>query len=178
MRHKYIVTEYFEWMLNLMCEGRYEDVSFRELFLFLHSKEFRYSIPNDKNRYNDGIDLRYNFSLIDGFEDAREHLNGPCTVLEMMIALALRCETTIMDDPAFGDRTAQWFWGMIVNLGLGEMIDERFDHEVANYIIERFLDRRYEADGRGGLFTIKNCDYDLRDVEIWYQLNWYLNTIV
>ena len=39
----------------------------------------------------------------------------------MMIALAIRCEEHIMDDPDAGDRTGQWFWSMLVSLGLGSM---------------------------------------------------------
>jgi hypothetical protein len=95
----------------------------------------------------------------------------------MIIALAIRCEETYMDDASIGDRTGQWFWGMIRNLGLGSMVDSRFDKLYVEEVVRRFLDREYEADGTGGLFTIKNCDADLRDVEIWYQLCWYLDTI-
>ena len=96
----------------------------------------------------------------------------------MMIALAIRCEENIMDDPHMGDRTGQWFWGMITNLGLGGMTDESFDIDSASRKIRRFLDRKYEPDGTGGLFTIPRCSVDLRTVEIWYQLCWFLDTII
>jgi hypothetical protein len=67
---------------------------------------------------------------------------------------------------------------MIVNLGLGGMTDKYFDRELVDERIAIFLDREYEPDGTGGLFTVKNCDRDLRTVEIWRQLSYYLNTIV
>lgn len=178
MRQKTIINEYFKWMFDLMCKERYENVSFKKLFVLLHSKEFRFTISYDENRYNDGIDLRYRFSMFDGFEDAMEYLDGPCSVLEMMVALALRCEETIMDDPAYGDRTAQWFWDMIVSLGLGGLTDDVIDESYVDFVLERFLDRKYEPDGRGGLFTIRNSIHDLRHFEIWDQLNWYLNSII
>ena len=82
-----------------------------------------------------------------------------------------------MDDPDLGDRTSQWFWRMIVSLGLGSMVDERFDISMVHDVVERFLNREYEPNGKGGLFTIRHCEYDLRDVEIWYQLCWYLDSI-
>ena len=82
-----------------------------------------------------------------------------------------------MDNTSYGDRTTQWFWGMINNLGLGDMVDSRFDKIHVNDIIQRFLDRNYEPNGKGGLFTIRVCDYDLREVEIWCQLLWYLDSI-
>ena len=82
-----------------------------------------------------------------------------------------------MDNTAFGDRTQQWFWGMIRSLELNGMTDDNFDKDIAEDIIERFLDRRYKPDGRGGLFTIRNCRRDLRKIEIWIQLLWYLDSI-
>jgi hypothetical protein len=146
--------------------------------LYLHDVEFTYSIPKDANRAEDGIDLRYRFTYdYAGVEDAECYIFGPCSVLEMMVALAVRCEETIMDDPGYGDRTSQWFWRMINNLGLGSMTDRRFDKYYVEDVVSDFLNRRYSPDGRGGLFTIRGCDSDLRRVELWIQLLWYLNTI-
>ena len=97
-------------------------------------------------------------------------------LLEMMVALAISMED-IMDDPRLGDRTGQWFWGMIVSLGLNGLYDRNFKKGVAEAAIERFLRREYRSDGRGGLFTIRRCPDDLRDVEILVQRNWYLNNL-
>lgn len=172
-----IKDEYFEWLVDLVCGDRHiENATFRKLLMYLHVIEFVYSIPNDSNRAEDGIDLRYRFGC-DFLDDPRHDLGGNCTVLEMMIALSIRCEETIMDDPEYGDRTSQWFWKMIVNLGLGSMLDSRFDRDYVDEVIDRFLKREYESDGRGGLFTVRNCNNDLRDVEIWVQMLWFLDNI-
>ena len=114
----------------------------------------------------------------DDCDDILDCLDGPCSILEMMVALAIRCEEGIMDDPDIGDRTGQWFWGMVTNLGLGSMSDENFDRKYVDEVIERFLNRKYDPDGRGGLFRVRNCKYDLREVEIFHQLCWYLDNIV
>jgi len=178
MRNR-INNEYFEWLFNLVCDGRFsKKVSYRKLLTYLHCIEFTYIVPNDSNRAEDGIDLRYRFVLEKDCEHMSKYLVGPCTVLEMMVALAVRCEESIMDNPSVGDRTGQWFWGMITNLGLGSMSDDIFDEDEVDYIVERFLNREYEPDGKGGLFTIKRCKYDLREIEIWYQLCWYLDNFV
>ena len=176
-----INADYFEWLYEGMCGDRYsKNVSYRKLLERLHNINFRYTIPNDRNRASDGKNLRYSFAMAEGCEDnpemITEYLEGPCSVFEMMVALAQRCES-VMDDPKIGDRTGQWFWGMIANLGLNGMTDNRYDEQYVNDVINRFLDREYKSNGRGGLFTIRNCEYDLRDVEIWYQLCWYLDTI-
>ena len=176
-----IINEYFEWLSDLVCEKRYsKQVSYDLLLEHLHSTEFRYSIPNDYNRAHNGIALRYSFALSHGYDDeyVTDVLRGPCSVLEMMIAVAIYCEEHIMDDPRYGNRTGQWFWGMIVNLGLGAMIDRRFDSQYVDDVLNRFLDREYEPDGRGGLFTIHNSPRDLRDVEIFTQMCWHLDNII
>lgn len=82
-----------------------------------------------------------------------------------------------MDDPAYGNRTSQWFWGMIVSLGLGGMTDAIFDRDYVEECLTRFLNREYERNGKGGLFTVKGTRRDMRKMEIWYQLNAYLNSI-
>lgn len=166
---------YFEWMFDLVCEGQYaEIISYKKLLEYLHSVEFTYSIEKDADRAEDGIELRYRFAYETERPYADRYLIGPCSVLEMMIALALRCEE-VMDDTAYGDRTAQWFWKMVVNLGLGDMLDSRFDEYHVEKVIERFLNREFEPDGRGGLFRVKHCDYDLRYVELWKAMCWMLD---
>lgn len=174
-----INDEYFEWMCDLVCGDRHhESISYKRLLETLHSIEFTYTIPNDINRAEDGIDLRYRFALSQDQIGIDLYLRGPCSVLEMMVALAIHCEESIMDDPLIGDRTSQWFWVMVTNLGLGSMTDNRFNQRFVEDVIGTFLDREYSPDGKGGLFRIRDCTRDLRTVEIWWQLLWYLDTIV
>lgn len=174
-----VINDYFEWLFNIVCGERYsEKISYRKLLMRLHDIEFIYFIPKDQNRAEDGIGLRYRFAYNYKSPAAAEtYLDDPCSVLEMMVALAIRCEESIMDDANYGNRTGQWFWGMVVNLGLGSMVDDRFDKIFVDKVIEKFLNRNYRRDGKGGLFTVRGCDRDLRDVEIWYQLCWYLDSI-
>lgn len=174
-----ISNDYFNWMYDLVCHNRYShSISYRKLLMHLHGVEFLYLLRNDENRYTEGQGLKYRY-LIESKNDNEvlDYLDGPCTVLEMILALALRCEESIMDDPKIGNRMQQWFWGMITNLGLGGMVDERYDKEYVQDVIDRFLNRQYDRDGRGGLFLIRDCKEDLRNVEIWCQLCWYLDTI-
>ena len=141
----------------------------------------------DKNRAKDGLGLRVDFCNLSGLNvnpghedrDANDilgHLDGTCSVLEMMIALSRRCDQELMYDFDKGDRTYVWFWEMIDNLGLSGMSDGKFDPAKYDKIIDRFLNRTYDFDGQGGLFWIPGVKEDLRNVEIWYQLNWYLSS--
>lgn len=176
-----IVDIYFNWLCEYAYRGRNRGfTSYRKLLSHLHDTVFIWSkhIPMDENRASDGISLRRRFALEHelGYE-VYDYLNGPCSVLEMMLALAIRCEEDYMDDPQIGDRTSQWFWHMIINLELGSMDDEKYDSEYVETCILRFLNRQYEPDGRGGLFRIRNSTDDLRKIELWVQCNWYLKTL-
>ena len=175
-----MIDEYFEWLYDIVCKNNFhEQNSFRKLLMLLHSVEFTYTIPSDDNQAERGINLRWIYSLeMDrDHEEVRHFIDGPCSVLEMMVALAVRCEDHIMEDAEFGNRTGVWFWDMLTNLGIDQACDCNFSIYEVDDIIERFLNREYEPDGRGGLFTVENCEYDLRDIEIWYQLHLYLSTI-
>ena len=161
-----------------MSNERYSKrLSYRKLLTHLHEVEFTYTLPMDGNRAEDGIDLRYRFGYENDYSEpmiASGLDDRPCSVLEMMIALSMRCEEQIMDDPDIGNRTGQWFWDMIDNLGLGNMSDSKFDNSYVDEMLQRFLNRDYKRNGEGGLFTINRRGLDMRSVEIWYQMCWHL----
>lgn len=145
--------------------------TYNNLFMDLYSRDFTWprSVPGDANRADDGIQLRRDL----GFES-----DSKCSILEMLIALAMRMENDIMYNPEEGDRTAQWFWEMLVNMGLGAQSDRNYEPTYVNSCIERFIRREYDADGgNGGIFTVNNPRRDLRTVELWYQAMWYLSEI-
>ena len=84
------------------------------------------TIDNDINRADDGKHLRYEFASERSYSNYYPIDNRPCSVLEMLIALAIRINDEIMWNPDYGDKTAAWFWEMIDNLGLGNLDDYCF----------------------------------------------------
>ncbi len=177
-----INNQYFEWLYKLgMGEKRFSNLCYIKLFKILNSIDFNFTIPMDDNRATDGIDLRYRFGYEYSYENyiIADCLDiHPCSVLEMMIALSLRCDEHIMDNPDTENRVSKWFWDMIINLGLAKMSDDNFNKKYVKTAINRFMRREYEPNGKGGLFTIHNRNRDLRTVEIWYQACWYLDEIL
>ena len=179
MTQKELECLYFDWITHLVLDDASVGQShYRKLFEYLHRTEFIYILPMDSNRESDGTDLRYRFA----YEEERQYQEiaclldiRPASVLEVMVALAIRCES-IMEDPKYGNRTAQWFWEMRVTLGLGNMDDIHFDEAYVSKVVSRFMAREYEPNGKGGLFHIEGVD--LRGVEIWTQMNWYFNRIL
>lgn len=178
MTNRELENLYFEWMYKIVSSKTYSRrTTYRQLLEKLHNIPFAYKMRMDENRAWDGVDLRYKFGNdadISASAIARCLDTRPCSVLEMMIALAIRCETNIMADPEVGNRTGRWFWDMIDSLGLGGMTDLKYDEAYVEHIVDIFMRRRYEPNGEGGLFTVPNTDKDLRSIEIWYQMHLYL----
>lgn len=161
-------SKYFKSICQLVYDDHYGK-SYRDLFEYLYSRDFSWSVLMDRNRALDGIDLRSRYGCDNDFIDE------PCSVLEMLIALSVRIENQIMADYDYGDRTSQWFWQMLTNLGLNRLDDDNFNEETAEYFVDRFLNRAYNPDGSGGgLFVLERPFDDLREVEIWVQANWFL----
>ena len=183
MLHDELENRYFEWLHDLVCNDNnvYNPLKYDRLLIFLYNTEFTYTITMDRNRARDGINFRYRFGYENNYD--RDIIascldNKHCNILEMMVALAFNAEEQIMDDPDYGNRTGQWFWNRGVSLGLGAMHDRNFDEGYVRSVIYRFLTRDYEPNGKGGLFTVENCPYDLRDMEIWAQFMWYLDGVL
>lgn len=165
---------YYEWLIGHISDIENHTIILRELFM----RDFYAVLPRDDNRAEDGLELRLYF-----FEETKGNgvgmPSGACKVLEMLIALALRCERDIMHDEDFGDRTSKWFWMMIDNLGFTGFTDDQMyiNSTISNLFEEKleiFLDRKYTKKGVGGLFPLKKTKNDQRKVEIWYQMNEFL----
>lgn len=171
-----IKRDYFEWLCSIVQVPR-SSRRYNKLLDYLHNTEFTFILPMDENRCIDGVNLRYRFgeeNNIEGPVIASWLDNEPCSILEMMVALAVRCETFIMGDVG-KNKPERWFWMMINSLGLMGMVDSRFDIETVNFIIWRFLNREYSRDGEGGIAYIPGTKEDLRSMEIWYQMMRYLS---
>lgn len=181
MWYKNVENDYFNWLCDLACGPNMAKISmYSQLLKHLDNTQFIYLIDLDGNRASDGVALRYQFGYERKYtkQNIEKYLdNHPCSVLEMMIALAVRIEEQIMSNSDFGDRTNMWFWNMIKSLGLGGMSDSRFDYSLVDEVMDNFLNRKYSAKGEGSLFIVKHPLRDMRRTEIWYQMCWYLNDL-
>lgn len=172
---------YFDWLVQLV-DGVSEmpDVSYTMLLKILHSHPFWSTIPNDDNRAEDGLELRKIFSMKYG--GPMDEDTSPCSVLEMLIALARRMAYMLSDEHTDEDSTIpDFFWIFIRNLGLEEYTDEVLiggdepgEAECVDSIVERLVERTYMSDGWGGIFPLRNPPGDQRTTEIWYQMQAYM----
>lgn len=140
------------------------------LFRQLFKKPFIWLIPNDDNRVEDGRDLRLEFAKQEDVLLDQDWFDMPCSVLEMLIALARRL---CFED---GNDVRGWFWELLENMDL-VFTDDEYTEDVQQGIdqaLDRLIWRLYLPDGRGGIFPLDRPTRDQREVEIWYQLNEYL----
>lgn len=171
-----IRQDYFQWLSEMM-HVETGVASYWLLFHDLHSIPFVSLVDHDDNRAADGIALRERYFDEMGYWNY-EALDGPCSVLEMMIALAEAMDFEMSDAVDDIRQPAKYFWEMLENLDLIKYSDDAYVHLDGLYnvkgIVDDFLNRNYMANGRGGLFPLKHTSTDQRDVEIWYQMAGYL----
>ena len=174
-----IERDYFQWLCELVGINRMEK-SYYALAKDLHYNKFYALVPHDENRASDGKELREDYLRMVNYPKYIE-IEGECTMLEMLIALAKRMDFETSDPYELGeevDRTAFWFWEMMDNIGLSAFSDDNYyrcggRYEV-NKIIEKFLERKYTKRGIGGIFPLRESKKDQRSTEIWGQMNSYL----
>lgn len=166
--------DYFDWLYGLVWspEVRNPARSYRALAAQLYETRFVWSVRNDDNRAQDGIELRDEY-----LEEVREYApytwkRMDCSVLEMLVALARHTAFQSYGEPDM------WMWKFLEHMGLRQYNDAVTDRDRFNdikEIVERFLDRRYSSDGSGGgIYPLRNAEKDQRKVELWYQMAAYL----
>ena len=172
---------YFDWMSEIAFPNIRDRSRYGYLLDALNASMFYFSIPMDENRMRDGIDLRYRFAYDKGYSNeevavALNH-NRSCSMLEMMVALSLKGDERILYDFETGGRADYIFRTMLESMQLIDMTNDRFDSGYIDYRINRLLNHDYEFNGNGGFFTVENPRKDMRLVDIWYQMNWYLQKL-
>jgi len=145
--------------------------SYWSLFNQMHTKPFRWFVPNDDNRNEDGKELREEFLAEYEIHEPEQWLEMDASMLEMLIALSRRAAFE-----SYGT-SGDWFWQILTNLGLKKYSDAVYNQRLAedvNDVLEQVITRDYNRDGRGGMFPLRQARYDQRQTEIWYQLSAYL----
>lgn len=164
---------YFCWLTGLIGDD-YVRTNYQKLLWKLYVTDYIWELDYDRNRAQDGLYLRREYGHESGIVIDILLQNKKCSILEMMIALARRTEYDIMHDPIYGDRSGQWFWTMLQNLGLDIYDDWHWFESEVDRILDVFLHRRYERNGLGGAFPVYSGSTDLRNKDLWYQMNAYL----
>lgn len=175
---------YLPWLLSFVVD-KDDTKRYSTLFNKLYSTPFEHRMleEHDFDRSMDGKNMRWRFErkmehALTGIPSTEFMIfeDSPCSLLEMIVALAIRMEESIASDDRQGDRTGIWFWEMITNLGLGYMSNDRFNAVEFNRCVGNFHNRTYDPDGKGCLFRSKTKSiYELAELDIWYQMCAHMN---
>lgn len=165
--------KYFEWLKNQVDFLDFPE-AYDKLFLALYMTEFTWKHPMDRNRALEAIEIRSGYVQDTGTTIS---FTLPVNVLEVLISIARRMNfiCSSFDE----DKTKIIFWRLLSNLGLTAMVDSKYqkldgDNRV-EFILDIWMERLYGKDGRGGIFPMDNPRQNQREVELWYQMNQYLN---
>lgn len=177
---------YFDWLYDqtqlpgsrsevILADGSRPLQSYKILCDHMHRISFHATVAYDDNRAADGKSLRLDFLReLRGKptdDDLNDFLYPAPTILEVLVGLTHRCVNWA------GRAQGFWFWLFMQNLGLHTYTDDVYNFRDTQYIdrkLMKFNNRRYNANGKGGLFPLKLPDNDQRQVELWYQLAAYL----
>lgn len=158
---------YFNWLCAKVRKN--PAPVYYDLFRILYKTEFIWTHGMDKNRADDGRELREFFSTAAYIARDEQWFREPCSVFEMLIAFADRVEFQT-DVPL-----KECFWEFIENLHLEEFRRiSKSDEAKVRDILDTWMYRMHDYSGEGGLFPLRNPVQDQRKVEIFYQLFDYL----
>lgn len=168
------LEEYYIWLCDLIIDRGH---NYNLLLQTLHDKEFLWSVDNDANRAFEAKNLREDFCEETGIVFEYENYNEGVSMLELIIGLAKRCEDIMVDQHDNFD-TSEWFWKLLENAGLDLFTDDAWvdsnSPRTIGYKLDNIIERRYQRNGKGGLFPLVRPKKDQREVELWYQMNVYL----
>lgn len=170
--------DYFDWLCKRAGVVG-DDSGYVYLCRIMHDYEFEPLLEMDWNRWQDGISLRDQFSIETGADILTvDQATGDCTCLELVLSLAERMRYELQDSP-YEAGTDRWFLELIGNLGLDIFTNHTLREDENAYfeaqaILRRFVNRKYEYSGEGGLFPLLYPATDQRKEELLIQMNSYL----
>ena len=173
------MVRYFDWLVFKVTneEDRNE---YSQLLDILYKTPFTALLERDSNRVSEVRGMREDFKdEADFMGEEFEPIDIPVSLLEVMVVLSCGAESIMQGFDDIDNR--RWFAAMLQNSGLVFYNNDNFDEREVNKICYRIIFREYGFHGEGGLFYIPNLperlDCDLKDVELWQQLMWYISFV-
>lgn len=175
----YNYSEYYKYLVGLVepPNGTYTLLGHhRELLFHLWAHEFYWlDIYREEDRANDGTAIRDRF-LHDYDMPPIAVPQGPCNVLEMLIALALRIDI-ICRDWDVGAHPWDFLEMFIENLGLSDLTDDDISGLDTAYIsakLEAWMSHAILPNGDGGLFRFAVPVMDINRLSTWDMMQHWL----
>lgn len=172
--------EYYTWLISLIDPPFGADSRLREYSLLLYElwlREFYWfdAYENDECRANDGKLLRDDYLM--QFDRTPNYVpQGPCRVLEMLVAFALRIDNQV-HDWRIGHRPWEWMEMFLDNLGFMELTDGIISSSEHGQYIQARLDtmmtHQLGPHCENGLFRFKK-PVTPNKLNLWEQMNLWI----
>ena len=164
---------YFEWLVGIIDDGEHDDML--PVLSYLWKKEFVWSNGMDANRAKKGIDLREEYADIYECRFTCDDRKEPCSVLEMLVRLAMDVENNVVGVPG-EERPDIWFWEWLENLKIDDRCTGRgYSKDYHDQCIDNWLDGNISRSGKRSPFPLKHSRANQRDKDIWMQCMAYVN---
>lgn len=154
-----------DYLTYLLREYRIEDRKYTKLFQRLFDTPFDPVLEADEARIDDGLEVRGRWY--------RSIPDFPCSVLEVLLALADRMDSEYVGDPS-EEGTNDIFYLFLDNLGLLYYTDRRYNDLAIDNILEIWMERRFHSNGDGSIFPLKYTRENQRDCSLWSQMQSYI----
>lgn len=166
--------DYLRWLEPQVRDEQYtQGQQYWGLLSIMFEKEFEWTVFNDDNRVQDGLDLRAEFCFANHIRaDALKDL-GQCSFLEVLIGLSRRLAF------AAGGTANGWAWQLVTNIELHKMSDPLSRRKVRRIddVLDTVIWRTYQPDGVGGFFPLAWPDEDQTQKELWYQMAAFIDEL-
>jgi hypothetical protein len=166
--------DYLQW-LEPQLRGEYDNngKSYWGLVNLMFDTPFTWSDPMDENRLVDGLDLRVEFAHETNIRPKTMENLGPGSFLEVLVGLSRRLAFIA------GGNSPGWSWQLLQNLELHRMADPltKPKQRKSEEIMRVAMERTYLPDGTGGFFPLAWPDGDQTRVELWYQMNAFVEEL-
>jgi len=166
--------EYLHWLEPQLTDG---NRSYWGILNLMFDTPFFWdpdrSVPMDDNRLQDGLDLRVEFAREVHIRPKTMDSFGDCSFLEVLVGLSRRLAF------AAGGQAPGWAWLLFSNLDLHRLSDPLTTpkQRKAEEIMRVAMERTYAPDGTGGFFPLAWPDEDQTKVELWYQMNAFIEEL-
>lgn len=132
-----VIEAYKKYLKNIIVDGEFccYDILLERLDLIPYE-------PNRLNtdRYEDAEQLRIDYGVDNNIKEVLSYFEDtPITVFEVLVALSIRLEKKVVPNNKKGDRTSQWFWALINDIGLGKQDDNHWDLNIIDKVIKEWM---------------------------------------
>ena len=154
---------YFEWLISLVGGEKWW-AGKEKILARLLERKYYWNNELDENMAGHALELRTK-CMVETNIPTFMIPGGQATVLEVLISLAMRIDGSIMYNPDYKPRVAQFFAELMGILGFDEMDETQID-----WRIDQFLD------GKAKIFDME-CGMEHNNPSIWEQVNAYYSPL-